>query len=125
MSSSLTAILIASVPLIVALLALRFDHEERATGSRLAGLFVGFAGVVALVGLDVAGNAGELLGAAAILLAALGYAAGPMVLKRSLASVEPIALMAGALAIAALVLTPAAAVAPPTESLTPRRSRRS
>ena len=113
-SSSLTAILIASVPLIVALLALRFDHEERATGSRLAGLFVGFAGVVALVGLDVAGNAGELLGAAAILLAALGYAAGPMVLKRSLASVEPIALMAGALAIAALVLTPAAAVAPPT-----------
>ena len=118
-SSSLTAILIASVPLIVALLALRFDHEERATGSRLAGLFVGFAGVVALVGLDVAGNAGELLGAAAILLAALGYAAGPMVLKRSLASVEPIALMAGALAIAALVLTPAAAVAPPTESLTP------
>ena len=99
-SSSLTAILIASVPLIVALLALRFDHEERATGSRLAGA------------------AGELLGAAAILLAALGYAAGPMVLKRSLASVEPIALMAGALAIAALVLTPAAAVAPPTVSLT-------
>ena len=39
-----------------------------------------------------------------------------MVLKRSLASVEPMALMAGALAIAALVLTPAAAVAPPTES---------
>jgi drug/metabolite transporter (DMT)-like permease len=118
-SSSLAAILIASVPLIVALLALRFDHEERATGSRLAGLFVGFGGVVALVGLDVAGDAGELLGAAAILVAALGYAAGPMVLKRSLASVDPIALMAGALAIAAVVLTPAALVAPPQTAPSP------
>jgi drug/metabolite transporter (DMT)-like permease len=116
-SSSLAAILIASVPLIVALLALRFDHEERATGSRLVGLFVGFLGVVALVGLDVAGDAGELLGAGAILLAALGYAVGPMVLKRSLARVHPMALMAGALAIAALVLTPAAVIAPPTVSL--------
>jgi drug/metabolite transporter (DMT)-like permease len=118
-SSSLAAILIASVPLMVALLALRFDHEERAAGSRLAGLFVGFGGVVALVGLDVAGDAGELLGAAAILVAALGYAAGPMVLKRSLASVDPIALMAGALAIAAVVLTPAALVAPPQIALSP------
>ena len=36
-ASSLAAILIASVPLIVAVLALRFDREERATGSRLVG----------------------------------------------------------------------------------------
>ena len=56
MRSSLAAILIASVPLIVAVLALRFDHAERATGSRLVGLFVGFAGVVALVGIDIAGD---------------------------------------------------------------------
>jgi drug/metabolite transporter (DMT)-like permease len=116
-SSSLAAILIASVPLIVAVLALRFDHSERATGSRLVGLFVGFAGVVALVGLDVAGNTGELLGAGAILIAALGYAAGPMLLKQSLASVDPRALMAGALAIAAVVLTPAALVAPPASAV--------
>src|SRR6476619_2911067 len=55
-SSSLAAILIAAVPLLVAVLALRFDPTERATGSRLLGLFVGFAGVIALVGLDVAGD---------------------------------------------------------------------
>jgi drug/metabolite transporter (DMT)-like permease len=115
-SSSLTAILIASVPLIIALLALRFDHEERATGTRLVGLVVGFAGVVALVGLDVAGDGDELLGAGAILLAALGYAIGPMVLKRHLRDLDPRPLMAGALAIAAVALTPAALVAPPTEA---------
>lgn len=113
-ASSLAAILIASVPLIVAMLALRIDHSERATGTRLAGLFLGFAGVIALVGLDVAGSSGELIGAAAILLAAVGYAIGPMLLKLRLADVDPRATMAGALAIASVALTPAAIVAPPS-----------
>jgi len=112
-ASSLAAILIASVPLIVAVLALRFDHDERATGSRLAGLFVGFAGVIALVGLDVAGDPDELLGAGAILLAAVGYAVGPMLLKKRFADLDPRATMAGALTIATLALTPAAIAAPP------------
>jgi drug/metabolite transporter (DMT)-like permease len=112
-SSSLTAILIASVPLMVALLALRFDREERATGRRLVGLFVGFAGVVALVGLDVAGDPDELLGAGAILLAAFGYAAAPMLLKLKLSGLDPRATMAAALTIAAVALTPFAALRPP------------
>src|SRR5512133_128128 len=40
-ASSLAAIIIACVPLIVALLALRFDHSERVGGRRLVGLFIG------------------------------------------------------------------------------------
>ena len=63
--SSLAAILIATVPMIIALLALRFDRAERVTGRRLVGPAIGFAGVVALVGIDVAGRPDELLGAAA------------------------------------------------------------
>jgi len=112
-SSSLAAILIAAVPLIVALLALRFDRAERATGTRLAGLLIGLAGVVALMGIDVAGRPDELLGAAAILVAAVGYAAGPMVLKRHLAHLDARATMGASLALAAVLLTPAAALAPP------------
>jgi drug/metabolite transporter (DMT)-like permease len=112
-SSSLAAILIAAVPLIVALLAVRFDHAERATGRRLVGLVIGFGGVIALVGLDVAGDARELLGAGAILLAAVGYAVGAMLLKRRFADVDPRPVMAGALGIAALILAPAALAAPP------------
>jgi drug/metabolite transporter (DMT)-like permease len=112
-ASSLAAILIASVPLIIAVLALRFDHAERATGTRLAGLLVGFGGVVALVGIDVAGRGDELLGAGAILLAAVGYAIGPMLLKRHLADLDPRATMGASLAIAAVLLSPAAALAPP------------
>jgi drug/metabolite transporter (DMT)-like permease len=116
-SSSLAAILIAAVPLIVAVLALRFDPSERPTGSRLVGLFVGFAGVIALVGLDVAGDADELLGAIAILIAACGYAGGPMVLKLGLSDVDPRAIMFGALTIAALVLTPFAVTDTPSGSV--------
>jgi drug/metabolite transporter (DMT)-like permease len=113
-SSSLAAILIATVPLLIALLAIRFDHSERATGSRLVGLLVGLAGVVALVGIDVAGSVDELIGAGAILLAAVGYAAGPMILKRRrLTELDPRATMGVSLAFAAVFLTPAAAAAPP------------
>jgi drug/metabolite transporter (DMT)-like permease len=113
--SSLAAILIAAVPMIVALLALRFDHAERATGRRAVGLGIGFAGVVALVGLDVSGSTGELLGALAILLAAVGYAAGPMLINQQLGGLDPRALMAVALSIAAAVLTIPALAAPPAD----------
>ncbi|MGI8921617.1 MAG: DMT family transporter [Solirubrobacteraceae bacterium] len=112
-ASSLAAILIATVPLIIALLALRFDPTERVNGRRLAGLAVGLAGVVALVGIDVAGRPSELIGAAMVLLAAVGYAAGPMIFNRKLADLDPRAAMGAALALAAIVLTPAAALDPP------------
>jgi drug/metabolite transporter (DMT)-like permease len=117
-ASSLAAILIASVPLIIALLALRFDPTERATGARLFGLLLGFGGVVALVGLDVSGQSDELLGALAILGAAVGYAIGPLVLKHRLVELDPRATMGGSLAIASLILAPAAALTAPSEAPT-------
>jgi drug/metabolite transporter (DMT)-like permease len=113
-ASSLAAIIIAAVPLIIALLALRFDPAERATGSRLVGLLVGLAGVVALVGIDVAGRGDELIGAGAILLAAVGYAAGPMVFKRHLVDLDPRAAMGASLVLAAIVLAPLAAADTPS-----------
>ena len=114
--SSLAAIIIAAAPLFVALLALRFDASERVGGQRLAGLVIGLVGVIALVGVDIAGRSGELLGAAALLTAALGYAAGPMLFKRHLADLDPKASMGGALVVAALLLAPAAAINPPADA---------
>jgi drug/metabolite transporter (DMT)-like permease len=112
--SSLAAILIAAAPLFVALLALRFDASERAGGQRLVGLVIGLAGVGALVGIDVAGRPDELLGAVAILGAAFCYAVGPMILKSRLADLDTRASMGASLAVAALMLTPFAAIDPPT-----------
>jgi drug/metabolite transporter (DMT)-like permease len=107
-SSSLAAIIIATVPLLVALLALRFDPAETATGRRLVGLFVGLLGVIVLVGIDASGNLQTLLGAGAVLIAAVGYASGPMVFKRHLADLDPRATMGASLGIAAVILTPVA-----------------
>jgi drug/metabolite transporter (DMT)-like permease len=112
-SSSLAAILIAAVPLTIALLALRFDPSERVDGTRLAGLVVGLAGVVALVGLDVAGSASELLGTACVLVAVLGYAAGPMILRAHLGDVDPRGLVTASLAVAAVLLAPLALAGAP------------
>jgi drug/metabolite transporter (DMT)-like permease len=112
--SSLAAIIVAAAPLFVALLALvGFDDSERVGGSRLVGLLIGLAGVVALVGIDATGSREEALGAGAILLSAFCYAVGPMLLKRHLADLDPRASMGAALAVAAVVLTPFAALAPP------------
>jgi drug/metabolite transporter (DMT)-like permease len=112
-SSSLAAILIASMPLVVALLSVRLSPEDKPTGLRLAGLAVGFGGVVALLGVDVAGRPGELLGAALILVATLGYAGATIIVNRRLADLDPLGPIAASLALATLVLVPAVVVTPP------------
>lgn len=114
LASSLTAIIIAAVPLIGAGLALRFDHAERPTPVRAIGLAIGFAGVIALVGIDVAGNGAELLGALAVLVAAIGYAIGPMLVKHRMGGLDSRALMGASLSLAAVILTPLAVLDMPT-----------
>jgi drug/metabolite transporter (DMT)-like permease len=112
-SSSLTAILISTVPLFAAVIAVRFNRSERPTPVRVVGLVAGFGGVVALVGIDVAGSSSELVGAAAILVGALGYAVGATLVKLRLTALDPRATMGASLAIAAVLLAPYAALDPP------------
>ncbi len=111
--SSLAAILVATVPAFIALLSLRFVPTERLTRVRAAGLAIGFAGVVALVGIDVAGQGDEMLGAGAVLLAAFGYACGPMLYQRRFGTVDVRAAMGCSLAAAAVFLAPFAAMGTP------------
>ena len=107
-SSSLAAILIAAVPLTVAILAVRFAPQERVHGVRLVGLFVGLGGVVLLLGIDVAGDSDELVGAFCLLGATLGYAAGPMIASATLSDLPAIAPVASALGISTVALAPLA-----------------
>ena len=115
-SSSLAAILIATLPLTIALLALRFEPTERVDRGRFLGLLVGLAGVVLLLGVDVAGSGDELLGSAAILVAVVGYAIGPLIVKRSLADVNPLGPVVAALAISTVMLAPFAVIDAPSET---------
>jgi drug/metabolite transporter (DMT)-like permease len=115
-SSSLAAILIATVPLVVALLALRFEREERPTRARFVGMLIGLAGVVALVGIDIGGRMTELVGALAVLGGAVGYAIGPLIANRHLTSGDPLGPVAGSLGIAAVMLLPFAIAGLPSEA---------
>ena len=107
-TSSLTAILVATMPLMVALLSLRIAAGERLTAGRCFGLLTGFAGVIALLGFDVAGRPMELLGAVLVLLATLGYAIAPIIVSKRLSDLDPLGPVAASLVLAALALLPAA-----------------
>jgi drug/metabolite transporter (DMT)-like permease len=117
-ASSLAAIIIASVPLIVTVLSLRFDPSERPTPLRAAGLAIGFTGVIALVGIDVSGSSAELLGALAIFVGAIGYAIGPMIVKLGMSGLESRAVMGASLLVATVILAPFAALDLPTRTPT-------
>ena len=75
-SSSLAGLLIATVPLIGAVLYRAFGVADHFDARRLTGLFIGFAGVAALVGLDIAHS--DVLGIVEVVLVALCYATGPL-----------------------------------------------
>ncbi len=116
--SSLAAIIIAAVPLLGAIWAWRFDTDERPDRMRAMGLGIGFLGVVALVGIGIAGRGSELLGAGAIRVAAVGYSIGPVVVTPRRQGLAPRGLMGAGLAAATVILTPIAALDTPTRSPT-------
>ncbi|GIF74957.1 DMT family transporter [Asanoa siamensis] len=110
-SSSLTGLLIAIEPVLIALLMLR---AEPVTPVRAGGLALGLVGVAVLVGLDVSGDRLGLLGAGMILLATLLYAVATVYVQRRAADLPPTALVAGTTTVATVVLAPFAAFSLPT-----------
>jgi drug/metabolite transporter (DMT)-like permease len=108
-ASSLTSLLIAADPLLVALFALPFDPGERVGGLRLIGLLIGLGGVVVLLGLDVGGDRQRLLGAVLVLLAAAGYAASALLIRRpAIAALPSLGVVAVECTTATIVLLPLA-----------------
>lgn len=101
--SGLAAILTGVMPLATAALAHVFTDDDRLTAAKAAGLALGFAGLVVLVGGDaLAGLGDQLAGQLAVIAAALCYA-GNTVYARRLGPRPPVA-TAAATMIAALVL---------------------
>lgn len=117
-TSSLAALLIAADPLFIVLLALRFDASERASGTRLLGLILGFVGVAALVGLNVGGDTLGVLGAAMVLLSAVCYAASALLVK-GLRDVPMLGSATVTLTVACLLLAPVAVVNLPSHMPSP------
>jgi drug/metabolite transporter (DMT)-like permease len=104
LSSSLTGLLVATVPFVAALAARLAGEEERLTPVRLLGMGIGVVGIAALLGLDVGGA--QLLPILAVALTVIGYATGPLVVSRALPEVPGAAASSIALVITAVVYAP-------------------
>jgi drug/metabolite transporter (DMT)-like permease len=113
LSSSLTGLLIAAVPIMVAVLSRLSGGAERLSARRLTGLLLGIAGVGALVGFDL--RADNLLAVCAVAGVVLGYAIGPIILARRLSDQPGLGVVAASLLLAALVYLPAGVAQAPRE----------
>lgn len=112
-ASGLTGILVASVPLFTALLALRLDRTQTSRGWGLIGLLAGMAGIVLLFGADLHGDRAALAGGLMVVLASVGYALGGFMLRANLPDVPAAATAAGTMLVSAAVTLPLAVATPP------------
>ncbi|WP_169792101.1 DMT family transporter [Jiangella muralis] len=103
LSSSLTGLLVAAVPLVGAVLVWAMG-TERPGRRRQAGLLVGFAGVAALVGFDV--EASSPAPVLAVAGTAVCYAVGPIILSRWLSQLPGLGVMAASLTASAVLYLP-------------------
>jgi len=97
-SSSLAAVLNASMPLFTVVIAHFWSVNERLDGYKAAGVLVGFAGVVLLLLPDLdEGMTYDLLGGLAVVGAGLSYAIAAVYARRTFHDQDPILLSTGQL----------------------------
>lgn len=112
LSSSLSGLLIAAVPLVGVLVARLTRSGEQFDGVQLAGLAVGLAGVGMLVGLDF--GRVDRLALLEVLVVVVCYAVGPVIMARSLADLPSIPVACASLLAVGFGYLPYAAVRLPS-----------
>ena len=116
LSSSLSGLLVAGVPLVGAVIAIVSGGADRFGRTALIGLLIGLVGVLAIVGADFQTSDSTALLEMGVVV--VGYALGPAILARRLAGVPSVGIMALSLALSAVIYIPIAAAqwpaAPPS-----------
>ena len=113
LSSSLTGLLVAAVPLVAVVVAASTGAREHLSGARAAGLLLGVLGVAAIVGVNADGASAAPL--VEVGLVAVCYAVGPLILQRYLAHLPAMGVIAASLALTAMLYVPIAAFSIPSE----------
>ena len=88
-SSSIAAVLTSLVPLFSSVLAPLFIHDEPLRLNAIAGLAVGFVGVIVLTSRELGGASFDLLSDLALVAAALSYGAGAVYARRNVRGLPP------------------------------------
>ncbi len=118
LTSSLTALLIAMVPLMALVFSRLLGLEHRIEARRVLGLVIGLAGVAALAGLDL--GTGDLPSVLAASVAVVGYALGPILASTRLAGVPGLGVGAAAVTVNAVGYAPAAWATWPSQPVSPQ-----
>jgi len=87
--------------------ALGYDRSQRATGMRLAGILIGFTGVVLLVGFELSGGQRAVLGGLAVVAASACYGIGGLYAGRRFNGLPPSLVALGGLSWSTLFVAPA------------------
>jgi drug/metabolite transporter (DMT)-like permease len=104
--SGVAAIGNASIPIFVALLAIRMAPAERSHGWRLVGVLIGLVGVGVLVGVQPGGSIWAVLGMLAVIFSSISYAWSNLYARGRIHDVRgPVLTMASAIG-AAVMLAP-------------------
>ncbi|HYI25177.1 MAG TPA: EamA family transporter [Thermomicrobiales bacterium] len=104
-SSGLAAILTALVPMFTVIVAHFGTSDERISPAKLAGIVVGLAGVVVILGDDAGDLSGSLVAKLAIIAAAVSYAFSGVYGKR-LKGTAPVVLAWGQMCAASVLILP-------------------
>jgi drug/metabolite transporter (DMT)-like permease len=111
-ASGLAAILNATTPLFAVLIAHMMTADEKMTPARVAGVVIGFAGVVIMIGPDaLAGATTHVVADLALLAASLFYAVSPVYGRRfGRAGLPPLVAATGQITASAIMTVPLALV---------------
>ncbi len=116
-SSGLTALLVATVPIWATALASFFGDHSVWHHKRLIGLVVGFIGVIAVVGFESIFGSSNPLAIAMVLLASMLYAYAVIMITRALPDVSGVAINAVAMVFTFFFYLPISIVQWPTTAI--------
>ena len=113
--SGLIGLLIATVPFFAVLIASFMGDKSVWHPKTVAGLLMGFAGVVALVGIDSLSGLIDPLWVGAVVLAALGYAIAPAMMAQKIGFIPTAGVISLSMVFVALIYVIPAAFTLPAE----------
>lgn len=109
LSSGLTGLLVSTVPLVGAVIALIGGDRTVLRPARMIGLFIGFIGVAIVVtGPALASGGASIVAIAEVLVVAVLYATAPFIIARKLADVPSLGVIVVSLFAVGIVYTPIA-----------------
>ena len=115
-NSGLAGLLVATVPFFGLLIGIFYQKDKSLKHPKtLAGLVIGFAGIILLVGIDTIAGHVSLPHVFMIILAAIGYSVAPVIVATKIPNVSGVAVNGLAMAIVAVVYAIPSLFALPSE----------